>query len=77
MINEAFTLVYTYHLYLFTDFMSNLEFRARVGNFLIFVAILNIIVNFTLVGGRIFRAGTRRLKMLYLKSKMKNNISLR
>ena len=27
MLNEVFVLVYTYHLYLFTDFMPNLEVR--------------------------------------------------
>ena len=52
LMNEAFTLLNTYHLYLLTDFMTNLENRALVGNMLVFVSILTIGLNLSLVVSR-------------------------
>ena len=45
LLNEAFVLIFTYHLYQFTDFMPDLENRNLVGKSLIVITILNVSVN--------------------------------
>ena len=45
LFNESFVLIYTYHLYLFTDFMTDLLIRDFIGQVFIYLAIFNIAVN--------------------------------
>ena len=45
LINEAFVLIFTYHMYSFTDFMPYLDNRMLVGKILVYFAILNIVLN--------------------------------
>ena len=49
LVNEAFILLFTYHLYLFTDFMSNLDHRMLFGKILVYFTMLNITLNFVVV----------------------------
>ena len=69
MLNEVFVLVYTYHLYLFTDFMPNLEVRLTVGTILIYFAMFNIALN---LGASMLGSATSaiwRCKLFYLQYK--------
>ena len=52
LINEAFILLFTYHLYQFTEFMPDLDNRLVVGRSLTYFSIINIGLNiFFLVNG--------------------------
>jgi len=45
LVNELFTLIFTYHMYTFTDWMLYLENRKLVGYVLICLAMVNIALN--------------------------------
>ena len=45
LLNEAFILVFTYHLYQFTDYMPDLYARNLVGNSLVVLTIINTVLN--------------------------------
>ena len=45
LVNEAFVLIFTYHMYTFTDFMPYLENRVLMGKILVYLAIFNIGLN--------------------------------
>jgi len=45
LVNEFFTLIFTYHMYTFTDWMLYLENRKLVGYVLICLAMVNIALN--------------------------------
>lgn len=64
--NEAFVLVITYHLYLFTEFMTDVEMRMKVGKSLLYITFGNIILNviFVALNSGYFLA--RKLKLKYL-----------
>ena len=45
LINEGFTLLFTYHMYTFTDWMPSVKNRKVVGKFLIALAMANVALN--------------------------------
>ena len=42
LLNETFILLFTYHMYLFTDFMTYLDHRMLFGKILVYFTLLNI-----------------------------------
>ena len=66
LINEGFVLLITYHLYQFTDFMTNLEMRDLVGQSIVYVTLGNIILNIGVVTGQTVLDVARKLKLWYL-----------
>jgi len=49
LINEAFVLLTTYHLYQFTEFMTDLDNRSLVGKSLMILIIINVVLNIGVV----------------------------
>ena len=49
LVNEAFVLLSTYHLYQFTEFMPHLDERSLVGRSLMFIIIINVALNLGVV----------------------------
>jgi hypothetical protein len=74
LINEAFVLFFTYHLYQFTDFMTDLEARSLVGTSLQYVAISNIGLNIGAVILMMISVILRKLKLVYLAFKQRREI---
>ena len=64
--NEAFVLITTYHLYQFTDFMTDLDNRGYVGYSLIVVTVLNVLLNLCVVVIPNIALLCRKLKLKYL-----------
>ena len=77
LVNETFTLIYTYHLYLLTDYMKDIAVRSIVGKLLIFFAVLNIGINLCVVAVLTISHAARRIKLLYLKLQQKKRIQKR
>ena len=77
LVNETFTLIYTYHLYLLTDYMKDIAVRSIVGKLLIFFAVLNIGINLCVVAVLTISHAARRIKLLYLKYQQKKRIQKR
>lgn len=67
LINEAFVLMLTYHLYQFTDYNSDLEIRSYVGYSLMALLILNVALNLGLVTVQVASIALRKLKLFILK----------
>jgi len=66
LINEAFVLLITYHLYQFTEFMPDLDNRLVVGQSLTYLSIINLALNiFFVVSGTLLIAN-RKMKLRYL-----------
>jgi hypothetical protein len=66
LMNEAFVLITTYHLYQFTDFMKDLKMRNYVGTSLIISTILNVLLNMAVVVLTTLALTARKLKLTYL-----------
>ena len=49
LVNEAFVLLTTYHLYQFTEFMTHLDNRSLVGRSLMLLIIINVVLNIGVV----------------------------
>ena len=49
LVNEAFVLLTTYHLYQFTEFMTHLDNRGLVGRSLMLLIIINVVLNIGVV----------------------------
>jgi hypothetical protein len=49
LVNEAFVLLTTYHLYQFTEFMTDLDNRSLVGRSLMILIIINVVLNIGVV----------------------------
>ena len=49
LVNEAFVLLTTYHLYQFTEFMTHLDKRSIVGRSLMLLIIINVALNIAVV----------------------------
>ena len=49
LVNEAFVLLTTYHLYQFTEFMTDLDNRSLVGRSLMLLIIINVVLNIGVV----------------------------
>ena len=45
LINEASILLVTYHLYQFTDFMTDLDMRTNVGYSMILITVLSVLLS--------------------------------
>lgn len=69
LMNEAFILITTYHLYQFTDFMPNLEVRSYIGTSLIVCTLVNILLNLGMVVATTLSLAARKLKLIYLEWK--------
>jgi hypothetical protein len=66
LVNEASILLVTYHLYQFTDFMTNLEMRINVGYSMILVTILSVLFSIGNVVVSTSSLTLRKLKLRYL-----------
>ena len=66
ILNEAFVLIFTYHLYPLTEYMTDAETRDYVGTSLVIVAVTNIAINLGLIFFNSMCAGIRKLKLWYL-----------
>ena len=75
LINEGFVFLITYHLYQFTDFMTNLEMRDLVGQSIVYVTLGNIILNIGVVTGQTVLDVARKLKLWHLGYKQKKAIA--
>ena len=62
-LNEAFTLLFTYHLYQFTEFMTDLINRDKVAKSLGAITILNILLNLVVISAQNFALISRKLKL--------------
>ena len=49
LVNESFVLLTTYHLYQFTEFMTDLDNRSLVGRSLMLLIIINVVLNIGVV----------------------------
>ena len=65
LVNEAFILIFTYHLYQFTDFMPFLENRKLVSESLVYLTILNILLNIYVAFQENFWNNIHKLKLFY------------
>ena len=66
LLNEAFVLIFTYHLYPLTEFMTDSEIRSYVGTSLVVVTFLNIALNLGLLMIKSILAGIRKIKLKFL-----------
>ena len=74
LFNEAFVLLTTYHLYQFTEFMTDLQNRSYVGKSLMILIIVNVLIN---IGVTVIQTSTlaaRRLKLRYLRWRQNKRI---
>ena len=69
LINEVFVLLTTYHLYQFTDFMTDLDMRSNIGTSLIVCTILSVVLNLGIVVLTTSALAARKLKLWYLEWK--------
>ena len=51
LVNESFVLLFTYHLYPLTEFMTDLETRGYVGTSLVVLTGINVLINLGVVTG--------------------------
>jgi len=77
LLNESFILLTTYHLYSFTDFMTDIEYRNYMGISLIVVTVTSILINIGIVVISTLSLGLRKLKLRYLKYKQDKRIQER
>lgn len=61
LVNEVFVLVFTYHLYPLTDFMTDVETRGLVGTSLVILTLANIAINLGLVTFKSLKQAYRKL----------------
>jgi hypothetical protein len=69
LVNEAFVLIMTYHLYMFTDFMTDLKMRGFVGFSMIAITVLNVLLSIGVVVVATLSIAARKLKLKYLQWK--------
>ena len=69
LFNEAFVLFITYHLYQFTEFMTDLKARDIVGLSIILVTVINVLLNISVVAKQTGLFLYRKLNLRYLKFK--------
>lgn len=65
LVNEAFVLVTNYHLFLFTDFLLDLDMRDNVGKSLVVTTCLNVIIDLGVVTIISLAIAIRKLKLKY------------
>jgi hypothetical protein len=76
LVNEAFVLLITYHLYEFTDFLTNLKARNLVGYSIVAITFINVGLNIAVVVSQTVFQVWRKLKLKYLALKQRNQIAL-
>jgi hypothetical protein len=69
LVNEAFVLLITYHLYQFTEFMTDLDNRSLTGKSLMLLIIINVLLNIGLVVVQTSVLAIRKLKLKHMKWK--------
>ena len=69
LVNEAFVLMTTYHLYQFTEFMTDLDNRSYTGKSLMLLIIINVLLNIGLVVTQTASLAIRKLKLRHMKWK--------
>jgi hypothetical protein len=74
LINEAFVLLMTYHLYQFTEFMTDLPNRSLVGKSMTVLTISNVLINIGVVVVQNMFLTARKLKLKYMEWKQKKGI---
>ena len=77
LINEAFVLALTYHLYQFTDFMTDLTARDWVGQSMVYITFFNVGLNIVVVGVVSLFDLLRKGKLKWLALKQRNGIAKR
>lgn len=66
LVNEAFILILTYHLYQFTEFMPDLSMRSNVGLSMILITVLGLLISIGNVVVETASLSMRKLKLRYL-----------
>ncbi len=74
LVNEAFVLLTTYHLYQFTEFMTDLDNRSLTGQSLVLLIIINVLLNIGLVVVQTSVLAIRKLKLKLMKWKQQRRI---
>ena len=74
LFNEALVLVMNYHLFTFTEFLSDVETRQFMGTSMIVTTIFNVLVNLGVITGETLSLTARKLKLRYLKWKRDEQI---
>ena len=74
LFNEALVLMTNYHLFTFTEFLSDVETRQFMGTSMIVTTIFNVLVNIGVITGETLSLTSRKLKLRYLKWKQDNEI---
>lgn len=69
LVNECFFLCATYHLYQFTDFMTDLDNRIYVGYSFTILIIINVVLNFGLVVVKTASIIIRKIALVYMRWK--------
>ena len=81
-LNEIITLLTVYHLFCFTDFVSSNETKAvAVGNSMMFITLINLIVNIGPILPSIVRSFKQRARKVYIwhqgKKAIRREVALR
>jgi hypothetical protein len=66
LMNESFILLANYHLFLFTDFLVDIETRELVGKSLIGITCINVGLNFGLITLQNLAVVSRKIKLSFL-----------
>ena len=74
LFNEAFVLLTTYHLYQFTEFMTDLQNRSYVGKSLMILIIVNVLINIGVTVSQTSALAARKLKLRYLRWRQNKRI---
>ena len=77
LINEAFVLALTYHLYQFTDFMTDLTARDWVGQSMVYITFFNVGLNIAVVAVVSLFDLLRKAKLKWLALKEQKAIAKR
>ena len=69
LVNEMFVILFTYHLYPLTEFMTDVDTRGIVGTSLVYLTFVNIAINLGLLLIRSILGALRKCKLNYLEWK--------
>lgn len=74
LFNEALVLMTNYHLFTFTEFLSDMETRQFMGTSMMVTTIFNVLVNIGVITGETLSLTARKFKLRYLKWKRDEEI---
>ena len=77
LINEVFVLLITYHLYQFTEFMTDYNNRGLVGKSMMAITITNIVINIGFIVNQQSKLAFRKIKIWYLSYKQRLRLKQR